>query len=553
MTKYIFFFNKLFKRKGIWNIIFLLILLVQILIIIHYGNRKITLFIDEIWTFNLANSYYTPFIGDASNYFNKWMDALFWQNSITVSADHQFCYSSVIFNQAQDVHPPLYYIIINTICSFFPGQFSKWFGIVPNILFFVIIQLVLYTVAKKIFNYKWIALLVCVFYGFSWGNINNIIFIRMYALLTLFSILSFYYHLKLIKEYNIKNLTLGLLWVLLGILTQYYFLIYQFFMSLCFSMLLILKKEYKQIIEYCVGYSVVFISIFAIFPASIQQIFSKSGYRGQEAFYNLKNANFIDRMAEFSHVMDFDLFGNYLKLILILLVVILIIHYILTFYNIKIEKSARYRYFIKFTVNQPVIQINITDNILIIVMAIITSLGYFSIVSKIAPYYTTRYLVIIYPLISLIFIYLYNSLLNIDKKGKIFLFILFIILCCNNTYDANNIVGNNLKFYNVQKQIKQDSIYIVLNQDESWWPTAQNIITMTSVDNSYLIAEKRIGDLKNIKNVNSKFYKKHSAFIHKSSPCKITDEEFAQVLEKMEFQNIRILDKYDGTLFYVEW
>lgn len=548
------FIYKFLKEKCIYNIIFLLIILVQVLIIIHYGNRKITLFIDEIWTFNLANSYYAPFIGDASNYFNKWLNASFWQSSIAVSADHQFCYSSVFYNQAQDVHPPLYYIIINTICSFFPGQFSKWFGIVPNILFFIIIQMVLYTTAKKIFDHKWSALLVCLFYGFSWGNINNIIFIRMYTLLTLFSILSFYYHLKLINEYNIKNLMLGLLCVLLGILTQYYFLIYQFFMSLFFVITLIKKKEYQKIVEYCVGYSAIFISIFIMFPASIHQIFSKSGYRGQEAFYNLKNTHFIDRIAEFSHVINFDLFGNYLKLILILLIIILFIHFILTFYNIKVEKTAvRYKYLMKFTVKQPVIPINITDNTLIIAMAIITSLGYFSIVSKIAPYYTTRYLVIIYPLISLIFMYLYNIILNINKKSKIFFFILFIALCCANTYNANNIVGNNLNFYNVQKQIKQDSIYIVLNQDETWWPTAQNIITMTSVDNSYLLAEKRIEDLQDIKNVNNEFYKKHYAFIHKSSPCKITDTEFIQVLEKMKFQNIKILDKYNGTLFYVEW
>lgn len=548
------FINKLFKDEQLCNLIFLFILVAQILIIIHYGNRKVTLFIDEIWTFNLANSYYSPFIGNASDYFNKWFDAYFWQKAITVSTGHRFCYSSVFFNQAQDVHPPLYYVIINTICSLFPGQFNKWLGIVPNIFFFVIIQKCLYEVSKEIFRYKWISLLVCIFYGFSWGNINNIVFIRMYALLTLFSILSFYYHIKLIKKYNIKDLVIGFCCILFGILTQYYFLVYQFFMSLYFGMMLIVKKEYTKIVEYCVGYSVVFISVFIIFPASIQQIFSKSGYRGQEAFYNLKNANFIDRMVKFTHVLDFDLFGDYLKLVLALLAIMLFIHYISTFYDIKIEKvTEKYSYFIKFIVKQPKIQVNITSNTSIIAMAIMTIVGYFSIVSKIAPYYTTRYLVIIYPLIALIFVYLYNIIFNINKKCKVFAFILFVILCCKSTYNANNIVGNDLKFNNIQKQIKQEAVYIVLNQDENWWPTAQNIITMSSIDNSYLVAEKRIKDLKNIKNKNNKVYGQHSAFIHKSSPCKITDEKLVQVLEKMGFKNIKILDRYNGTLFHIEW
>ena len=45
-----------------------------------------------------------------------------------------FCIQMERWNM--DVHPPLFYIVLHTICSCFSGSFSKWFGIIPNIFYY---------------------------------------------------------------------------------------------------------------------------------------------------------------------------------------------------------------------------------------------------------------------------------------------------------------------------------------------------------------------------------------------------------------------------------
>ena len=163
-----------------WAFLFL-----QILVMLYYGHRKLNLFGDEIWTYNLANNYFEPFIGDASKYYNIWMTGEQWNQKITVYPTYEFSFASVFFNQAHDVHPPLYYMVIHTICSLFPMQFSKWFGILPNILCFIVTQVLLCNFSKKLFRNEWLAVYVCLFWGFSWGTVNNVVYIRMCALFSL--------------------------------------------------------------------------------------------------------------------------------------------------------------------------------------------------------------------------------------------------------------------------------------------------------------------------------------------------------------------------------
>ena len=149
------------KQALLRNIIFIFIVAVQIAICIHYAKYKTNLFVDEIWTFNLANNYYSPFIGSAAEYMNRWIDSKFWLQVLSVQPGEEFSYGSVFYNQAQDVHPPLYYMIIHTVCSFFPQQFSIWFGVVPNLFFFIGTQIILIKISNKLFEDKWIAILPC--------------------------------------------------------------------------------------------------------------------------------------------------------------------------------------------------------------------------------------------------------------------------------------------------------------------------------------------------------------------------------------------------------
>ena len=51
--------------------------------------------------------------------------------------DNRFNYASVYYNQIQDVHPPLFYMIVHTISSIFNNTFSKYIIFSINIVFFI--------------------------------------------------------------------------------------------------------------------------------------------------------------------------------------------------------------------------------------------------------------------------------------------------------------------------------------------------------------------------------------------------------------------------------
>ena len=51
----------------------------------------------------------------------------------------------------EDVHPPIYYLLLELICSMlFIDNFTKWSGLILNIIFFVLTICMLYLLAKKV-------------------------------------------------------------------------------------------------------------------------------------------------------------------------------------------------------------------------------------------------------------------------------------------------------------------------------------------------------------------------------------------------------------------
>ena len=53
-------------------------------------------------------------------------------------------------NQKNDVHPPLYYLLLKLAMNFTKGHFSKWSGIVLNIIIYVFITIFMYFILKEL-------------------------------------------------------------------------------------------------------------------------------------------------------------------------------------------------------------------------------------------------------------------------------------------------------------------------------------------------------------------------------------------------------------------
>lgn len=496
------------KLRGIF---FLSVIVIQIAFCVYYATFKTNLFMDEFYSFNLANSYYEPFLGRAVEYMNRWIDSETWLQKLMVQQGREFSYDSVFYNQAKDVHPPLYYVIIHTICSFFPNQFSIWFGIVPNIIFFIGTQIFLLKISDKLFDNKWIAVLVCILYGFSWGAINTVIYIRMYMMLTFFGVLSFWVHLLLFDYYNkykqLKGSYLAAIFVITicGFLTQYYYAIFAFFLSGIFSIWLLKDLERKLFAKYAATASGAIITSIVIFPAFLQQLFG--GYRGKEAIKNLSQTDIWNRLKTYINIIDTDLFGNLLIFIAGLLIIYFIVKLVCSILVISI-KSQEKKYILNIQFNKVwKIQTNYTFEYSIrsfVFLGIILFLTCtFLVIVKIVPYLNNRYIFMLYPFVSIILVKIYYKYFYNTQRIKysIFIVIFLLIVSCINVYSPNNIKDSNV--WKNSKQIeriieeKYPNINVVLiSGSNSWFPANSQLYQYSKTNQTLIINQKDCKKLK---------------------------------------------------------
>lgn len=172
---------------------------------------------------------------------------------ITVGEGEAFDYSHIFDNCAQDMTPPLYYCILHTFCSFFPGVFTKWSGLSVNLIAFFVILLGLYHTSILLYRSRWVSALVVLCYGFSMGALNNVTYIRMYEFLTMLSVLLTYAVLKYIKEDKVRFSIFSGILIYLGFLTQYNFVFYAFFLCAAACAVLLFKRKIKSCIIFASG------------------------------------------------------------------------------------------------------------------------------------------------------------------------------------------------------------------------------------------------------------------------------------------------------------
>ncbi len=277
-------------HNGLKYILLIAILLLECAWAIFWCQQKKGFFVDEGFTYTLSNSYDTAFLEKTDDYIGVWHDSNYFKDAVTVQPGEEMAIGSVIKNQAEDVHPPLYYYVIHAICSMFPNQFSYSFGLIPNIIFFLLTNFFLYLLLKKVTDNDLVSLCGVVIYGFSFGAVANVLFIRMYMMLTLFTIVSVYIHYLYVIQPQKRALYQKIIFFLtiFGALTQFYFIVYQACIALVTIIWVWLKeKNLKQICDYMLMNILSAILYIFIWPYSIVQIFGnseESSYRGQELY-----------------------------------------------------------------------------------------------------------------------------------------------------------------------------------------------------------------------------------------------------------------------------
>lgn len=153
------------KRKLEWWP-FVLFIGLTVCLMLMWSLRKEGWFLDEVYSYGLSNSTEGPFLTDLHT---DWENGTVFDRDelmqyVMVAENERFDYATVYYNQTQDVHPPLYYFFLHTVCSLFPGSFTKWTGIGLNFVFLGCTLTAMYALALELLHDSKKALFACALY-----------------------------------------------------------------------------------------------------------------------------------------------------------------------------------------------------------------------------------------------------------------------------------------------------------------------------------------------------------------------------------------------------
>ena len=272
-------------------IILALILLIQLAALVTAGTEKKSYHIDEIYTYILSNSYDANRISHDTKAMTSWNAGAYFDKFVEVEAGERFAYGSVKYNNSLDAHPPLYYYLIHTVSSLFPGSFTKWVGLGLNFLLFVGIQIVLYLLVSEVTGKKLCGVAAVALNGGLASTMDMMLFTRMYALLTFFAVLLVYVHYHLYLAPQKKRLyLLAAVITFLGVYTQYYFAFLAFFVAVACCLWLLKNREFKLLVMYALLMLAAVALVFLLYPAAVTQITgSETNNIGNEVSANIFN------------------------------------------------------------------------------------------------------------------------------------------------------------------------------------------------------------------------------------------------------------------------
>ena len=294
------------------------ILLTELILLIYFGFLKKGMHFDECFSyFNTNNS-----VGRMA-YDRDYVSSFDIMKDFYVLEGEGFNYGYVVKLQSYDVHPPLFYLLLHTLCSFMPGVFSIWQGLALNILYTLISTIIVYLIIKELFENEIFALGATLIFAINTGVICNMLFIRMYCLMTMFILLAIYMHIKMseyvhLNDIKTRYIILNAVLAYLGFMTHYFYLLFIFLLEFFFWLpkILNIKCHFKGFIKYCLGMIIAGGLGIALYPSCLGHV--HSGYRGQEVMGYLKDtSDFGERLSFFTGLMNRFVFNGFLYIFLL--------------------------------------------------------------------------------------------------------------------------------------------------------------------------------------------------------------------------------------------
>ena len=401
------------------KIVTLLIYVIFFILIVIKMKIKRFYYMDEAYSYGLSNHNMIPTF--KKNEYESTYD-IFYNNYFAVKKNERFDYRKVWKNQKNDVHPPIYYILLHTICSFFPRKFSWWYAGSINI-FFSLLTLYFRKIILNLSNNNIeICTIVSLLFIFSPGILSATIFLRMYVIAMFIFNLLIYIIIKEIdiSEYNF-NFYLKLYFIsVFGALTHYYCIFFTILTCFILMIILLIQRRWKAIIKLIITGISGGITACLIFPPMLKHIFR--GYRAKDTINNLKQSNhkYWLKLQFFNRMINKDIFANHFTTIVISILISIFINLYL---DKKRSKLGFKDYF------QQIIYDKSLQNIIIkYIIILFPSLIYFLFIAKTAINWHFRFFT---PIYCIIFVGFFNLLIllivNIFEK-KYYYFALIVLI-----------------------------------------------------------------------------------------------------------------------------
>lgn len=310
---------RLAKSKAFW---IGLVITIQTIVYLLAGMGKNYIHMDEAYSYGSAN-YNKLEILDEENFNNRWHPAEYYQAYLNVDWYERWDLAPVYTNQRDDVHPPLFHLVLRIFMELAPGgKYSKWTGIILNMIVFAVEAAFLYLIVEKLLmgekNRLAKAFCLTLAANLTIAAIGTVIYIRMYAMLTMWVTISAYLHLRLMDTKKVRpGLLAGIGAVtLLGFLTQYYFLFFIIPMFVVMAVRYMKARRWKEFWAYFGAQAGVAAVSLLIWPWSIKHLLFSN--RGQGVLGNLAGiAGMGEQVGDFAGVVTVEVFHYMLPVILI--------------------------------------------------------------------------------------------------------------------------------------------------------------------------------------------------------------------------------------------
>lgn len=329
-----------------------------------------------------------------------WISKESFQDYVQCDTDDAFNLFSVYFNVKDDNHPPLHFMLLHLMSSLFQGDITPWHGGVINLAAILGTLWLLGRIGDILFQKRSSTAALMILYGFSMGIVATVIWIRMYALLTLWTVWGLYLHLKKYTDkehgfYDAKEGSRTRKWIcspaifvvtLCSFWTQYFGLFFILPLALVTVLLLFRDKRLKEMWAYIRMMVLAAVIGVCVFPFSIADVLFSD--RGTEAFSQWKNGlgEYRYRLSEFGSILARNTVGSVWILLLCTVVPLLL--------AVAVWSKKR-------------------EDIGIVWEKLwlcgVPTLVYFLLAAKMSPFLVDRYIMAIFPLTLVVLVWIWDK------------------------------------------------------------------------------------------------------------------------------------------------